>query len=75
MTTQADITLALFHVTTDATTMQTDINTLINAIADQATITNINRLSPALIAQINSAGVQIAALVTNISAVAGASAV
>ena len=75
MTTQADITLALFHVTTDATTMQTDINTLINAIADQATITNIKRLDPMLIAQISSAGIQIAALTAAISAVAGASAV
>jgi hypothetical protein len=75
MTTQADITLALFRVATDATTLQTDINTLINAIADQNTITRTNPLNPTLIAQINTAGAQITALAAAISAVAGASAV
>jgi hypothetical protein len=75
MTTQADITLALFHVTTDATMLQADINVLINAIADQSSITNSKRLDPSLLAQINAAGAQISALLASIGTIAGASAV
>ena len=75
MTTQADITLALFHVTQDATTLDNDIGALVNAIADQNTISASKKLDPSILAAINTARVQIAAFVTAISGVTGSSAV
>ncbi len=75
MTTQADITLAAFNVNQTATTLQTNISTLINAIADQNTITSTHRLPTSLLPQLNSCATQIAALITIIGAIAGASAV
>lgn len=75
MTTQADITLALFNVNQTATTLQTNIGTLINAIADQSTITQSKKLSPTILAQINGAAASIATLIATIAAVAGSSAV
>ena len=75
MTTQADITLAMTNVNTAATTLSNNINTLINAIGDQATITHTKKLNPNIIAQINACQVQITALIALIGGVAGASAV
>ncbi len=75
MTTQADITLAAFNVGQTATTLAGQINTLINAIADQNTVTATNKLNPNIVAQINSATTQIAALLTTINTIAGASAI
>lgn len=75
MTTQADITLALFNINQTATTLSSNIATLINAIADQNTITSTNKLSPQIIAQINSAATTLTALVSTIATIAGGSAV
>lgn len=75
MTTQADVTLALFNVNQTATTLQTNIGTLINAIADQDAINNTHKLNPSIIAAINTASAQIAVLVTAIGAASGNSAV
>ena len=74
MTTQADITLAMFNVNLDATTLSSDINTLINAIADQNNITG-NNLNPQVLGQLNSCQVQLTALIATIGSVAGASVV
>jgi hypothetical protein len=76
MTTQADITLAAFNVgQTINTTLVGQINTLVNAIADQNTINATHKLSPTVIAQITSAAQQITAFGAVIASIAGASAV
>jgi len=76
LTTQADITLAAFNVNQTLTvTLPPQINALINAIADQATITNVKKLNPRIIAQLNALSQEIATVAASIGTVAGASAV
>ena len=74
MTTQADITLAMFNINQAATTLSSDINILINAIADQNNITG-NNLTPQVLGQLNSCQAQLTALIATIGSVAGGSAV
>lgn len=76
MTTQADITLATFHVNQDATTLNNDITALLHAIADQDNINNLtNQLNPQSLALIIKGQLAIADIITAIGNVAGASAV
>ncbi len=76
MTTQADITLALFHVTnTSGPALQTDIASLINAIVDQDLISKTRPLNPSILPQLNLCSSQIAALIALISSTTGGSAV
>lgn len=75
MTTQADITLAIFNLNQCAATMQADISTLINAIVDQNNITPTSRLPPGIINQLDQAASAIANLVSAIGSAASGSAV
>jgi hypothetical protein len=76
MTTQANITLAAFNVNQTLTvTLPPQITTLINAIADQDSISNSKKLNPNILAQLNILSQQIATAAASIGVIAGASAV
>lgn len=76
MSTQADITLAAFNVNQTLTaTLPPQINTLLNAIADQNSISPAKKLNPLILNQIIAIAAQIQTYAAAIGAAAGSSAV
>ena len=76
MSTQADITLAAFNVNQTLTvTLPSQINALLNAIADQNSINAEKKLNMNILEQINAIAWQIKAYAGALGTIAGSSAV